>query len=193
MVKNCNCKTFFDKSEIHQECTLTDVINCKQFLLDLKNQKPDEKTCPQLCKEVKYSAKITYSDFSMTGLLQKFTNNFKSALDEMRMHLAPAIEAKTSADLLIDDNIIILEIYYIDFDDRYSNEEKKTTFISLVSDLSAVWSIWAGFSILSLLNVGFICVKILLNFLKMTTKLLSVIQRQTRSFYIPKKKRLKEY
>ena len=94
---------------------------------------------------------------------------------------------------LIDDNIIILEIYYIDFDDRYSNEEKKTTFISLVSDLSAVWSIWAGFSILSLLNVGFICVKILLNFLKMTTKLLSVIQRQTRSFYIPKKKRLKEY
>lgn len=69
VIENCNCKTFFDKSENVDECTLTDVINCKDFLKKLKNQKPDKKTCPQLCKEIKYTPKITYSDFSMVSCL----------------------------------------------------------------------------------------------------------------------------
>lgn len=82
---------------------------------------------------------------------------------------------------------------YIDFDDRYSDEKKKSNLISLVSDLSAVWSIWAGFSILSLFNAGIICINILINFLKLTTKTLTVLQKKTRSFYKHKKKRQKEF
>jgi len=159
----------------------------------LKNQKPSDETCPQLCKEIKYESKITYSDFSMTNVLQKFTGDFKTTLDEMLMHLSPAVEAKTSEDLLVLDNIIILEVYYSDFDDRFSDEVKKTNIMSLVSDLCGVWSIWAGFSILNLFNVGFICVKILLSFLRLTTKIFVRIQKMTRSFYKKKKKRQKDF
>lgn len=68
VIKHCNCKTFFDKSESVKECTLTDVIECKEFLQVLKNKKPDNQTCPQLCKEIKYETKISYSEFSMTNV-----------------------------------------------------------------------------------------------------------------------------
>ena len=82
---------------------------------------------------------------------------------------------------------------YNDFDDLYFDEEKKFNLISLISDLSGVWSIWAGFSILSFFKAGFICANILLNFLKMTTRILNQIQKKTRSFYQKKKKREKDY
>ena len=68
VIKNCDCRTFFQKNSSVEECTLQRVINCKDFLKNLKNQKPPNSTCPQLCEEIKYKIDYTSTTSIIHGL-----------------------------------------------------------------------------------------------------------------------------
>jgi len=181
--KLCGCTSFFDsRARNVSECTLKNVIDCKKELIELKNKKPSDEDCPQQCEVVSFNVDSGYTDFATARVLDKFSESYTYVLDELKMHLNFAVEQQTTKETMIAENILAFEIYYKDFVDVISVEEKKLNFIGLIADLSAVWSIWAGFSMLSIINVGFVCISIVISFLKATTFLFKILNRMFRSF-----------
>ena len=107
---------------------------------------------------------------------------YQHVIKELRMHLNFAVDKQTSLDDLLRDNIVILEVFFKTFEEHVSVEEPKNTFIGLISDLSATWSIYAGFSILSIFTIIFAGWFVVAHFLKKTTIFFVWLHRKTRSF-----------
>ena len=95
------------------------------------------------------------------------------------MHLNFAADKKTDTESLLRDNIVIFEIYYKTFAEHVLAEEPKMNMIALISDLCATWSLYAGFSILSICTFIFTGCFVVAHFLNASTEFsLGLIEKQ---------------
>ena len=109
----------------------------------------------------------TITALSIDVLGNKFLEKYQFILDDLRKYLTNAENARTSRSKLLQDNIIILHVYYNKFMDKISIEQKESHLISIFSDSCAIWSLLIGTSIYDIIYFFTLAISMIIKHLNM--------------------------
>uniref|UniRef100_A0A914W535 Uncharacterized protein n=1 Tax=Plectus sambesii TaxID=2011161 RepID=A0A914W535_9BILA len=139
--KYCNCLPFYDSPSV-RICELEELADCYNLLIEYNASRPSEACllgCKEPCSDRTVETSITFGRFPP-----------RSQIKDMEASLANIGESATLEQ--IREDFIMLDIYFEKLSITVVEWYEAQGFESLISSLGGVMSLWAGMSILTIVQ-----------------------------------------